>query len=138
MNDIQKVCLGFDDLVLELNVAEHMSPEHDLEPKSGNTSALTEVHMSRVGFSFMLPISDEMDAPEASEIRLIRADKTVLSSEEMHGIGVSTDYSIEPNVAETTVRGNWGRIPAIGLIDLDDYCGIQIGGENYYYVETGD
>jgi len=135
IKDVQKVCFSYGGLVLELEPANYMSPQCNLEPEENN-EALTNVRISRVGFSFVQPISEEMSDEDLTyDIRLIRADGSVLTNDEMREIGVHSSVFLAPEMTETKITGNWGRIPAITIIDLDDYCGLQINGENYYYVE---
>ena len=67
------------------------------------------------------------------DFTLIRTDGTVLGAEEMHEIGFGGIFVWSVDKSETKFTGNWGRVPAFALIDLDEYCGLQINGTNYYY-----
>ena len=136
IKDIQKVCFSYDGLVLELEPVNYMSPQYDLAPDENTCGTFTDIRISRVGFSFVQAISEEMSAEDLTyDISLIRTDGTVLSVEEMKEIGSLYSVSFSPILTEAKITGNWGRIPAIAIINLDDYCGVQINGENYYYVE---
>lgn len=135
MNDVQKVCFSYDGLILEVKPSNYMSPHYNLAEEN-DSATLTGVRMSRVGFSFVQAISEEMSAEELIyDVSLIRADGTVLSTDEMREIGLTYSVSTAPHIEETRITGTWGNIPSITIINLDDYCGLQINGENYYYVE---
>lgn len=137
ISNIQKVCLGYGGLVLELEVAKHMSPEYALVSEEGSSDAITDLRISRVGLSFIQPIMEEMSEDDFNyEIKLIRADGTVLTDEEMREIGVNINSSFGFGMTEVKITGNWGRVPAIAIINLDDYCGVQINGTNYYYIDS--
>lgn len=134
IQDVQKVCFSYGGLVLELEPAKYMSPRHTLIPAEDGEGTLKDVHISRIGFSFIQPLTEGMTAKELRyEIRLIRADGTILTDEKMREIGHGGAFSLGPDMTETKYTGNWGRVPAFALIDLDDYCGLQINGTSYYY-----
>ena len=132
--DVRKLCFGYGGLVLELEPAKHMSPWYTLIPEESGEDTLKDVHISRIGFSFIQPVTEGVAAEELRyEIRLIRADRTVLTDEEMREIGHGGSFVLGSDMTETKFNGNWGRVPAFALIDLDEYCGLQINGTNYYY-----
>ena len=132
--DVHKLCFGYGGLVLELEPAKHMSPWYTLTPEENSEDILKDVHISRIGFSFIQPLTEGMSVKELRyNIHLIRTDGTVLTDEEMGEFGRSYRNLFLPDADETKFVGNWGRVPAFALIDLDDYCGLQINGTNYYY-----
>lgn len=136
MEDVQKVCFSYDGLVLEVEPSNYMSPHYNLAAEN-DSMMLTGVRMSRIGFSFVQAISEEMSAEELIyDVTLIRADGTVLSADEMREIGVMYSVSTAPHIKETRITGTWGTIPSITIINLDEYCGLQINGENYYYIDS--
>ena len=123
MTDIPTVCFAYGGLTLEVDTAAHFSPGREL-PAEGS-GGLTEVSLSRLGFSFCPP-TEGADW----DIRLIRADGTVQTEEEMREIGVS--YSVGPGPeGGIRVGGNWGCLPAAALIDMEEYIGLEINGETY-------
>ena len=135
MADVQKVCFSYDGLVLEVEPANYMTPHYNLVAEN-DSATLSGVRMSRIGFSFIQPISEEMSAEELIyDISLIRADGTVLSTDEMRGIGLAYSVSTAHHMEETKVTGTWGQIPSITILDLDEYSGLQINGEKYYCSE---
>lgn len=132
--DVHKLCFGYGGLVLELEPAKHMSPWYTLTPEKSGDDTLKDVHISRIGFSFVQPLSEGMSVKELRyKLYLIRTDGTVLTSEEMGEFGYGYSNLFLPDADETKFVGNWGRVPAFALIDLDEYCGLQINGTNYYY-----
>lgn len=132
MKDVQTVCFSYGGLVLEVEPTNYMSPHYDLVAEN-DSAPLIDVGLSRIGFSFVQPLSDEMSAEElAYDIRLIRADGSVLSKDEMRVIGSAHSISTAPDLEETKIKGEWGSIPSLTIINLDEYCGLQINGENYY------
>ena len=132
MKDVHTVCFSYDCLVLEVDPANYMSPHYDLVAEN-DSAPLTDVGISRIGFSFVQPLSDEISAEElAYDIRLIRADGSVLSKDEMRVIGSAHSISTAPDLEETKIKGEWGSIPSLTIINLDEYCGLQINGEKYY------
>ena len=132
MRDVKTVCFNYDSLVLEVEPANYMSPHYKLVAEN-DSAPLTDVGLSRIGFSFVQPLSDEISSEElAYDIRLIRADGSVLSKDEMRVIGSAHSISTAPDLEETKIKGEWGSIPSLTIINLDEYCGLQINGENYY------
>lgn len=134
MNDMEKVCFAYEDLVLEVNVQEHIAPEYELYPENPNEDSVTDFHVSRIGFYFTMPVGSEDDFH--FDLKLIHADGTV-----WEGIGAAQDvgwrgdsgYSDEDTTA--FVSGWWcgGSAVSIGILNLEDYCGVQVNGENYYF-----
>lgn len=123
MTDIPTVCFAYGGLTLEADTAAHFSPGRALSAEGDEE--LTEVSFSRLGFAFCPPA-------EAADwdIRLIRADGTVLTEEEMREIGVSYSVGLGPE-ERIRVSGNWGCLPAVTLIDMEEYAGLEINGETY-------
>ena len=111
-----------------------MSPSYVLVPKETSDDVLKNVHISRIGFSFVQPFVEGMVLRDLQyDICLIRTDGTVLTDDEMREIGRSYGSAFLPDTGDTQFTGNWGGMPAMKLIDLDEYCGLQINGTNYYY-----
>ena len=138
MREIKSVCLGYDGLVLELEVAGHLSPEYTLQPETVDSSTLQNFRISRIGLYFTAPAADTPADQLQFEIRLIYADGTVASQEEMRDLGVHLSWSGSADDAETEVTGSWGSGASIAILDLEDYCGVQVNGANYYYSDSAE
>lgn len=125
MKDMAKVCFAFEDLVLELDVQEHIAPEYELYPEDPETGLVTDLRISRVGFYFTMPTGEDF------KLLLIREDGSLFEM----GYRASGGHTDEE--APAYVSGSWsGDSPvSIGLIDPEDYLGIQINGENYYFYD---
>jgi len=135
MSNIEAVCVHFEGLTLEVKLEDYITQRHRLMPKTENGEAITDVHISRMGFAFIHVIPEGSEHPkgtEAYDVRLIRTDGSVLTVEEMRAIGRRWS-NMFISATETKILGTWGPMPAIALIELNDYCGLQIDGENYYY-----
>lgn len=131
MSDIEKICFPYEDLTLEVNVQSYIAPEYVLTPEDPAESTITDFHISRIGFCFTMPAEDTFD------LKLIRADGTVVEEEEREfGYSGSSGCSDEATVSR--VSGYWcdGSPISIVIIDLEDYCGAQVNGENYYFTEA--
>ena len=126
MAEVETVCFGYEDLTAEVDVSAYRFPEAALLPENGE-GELTDVRLSALGLYFTAPCTEEL--PEFT-VRLIHADGTVAGEEEMWEIGVHLSFS-GGDGADMPVTGNWGSAPALRLIDLEDYCGVQINGTNY-------
>ena len=132
ISDVEKVCFSYGGLVLEVLPENYLTECYKLD--AGINQNISAIQLSRVGFSFTQSISGESELDEfVYDIRLIRDDGTVLTAEEMRRIGYSHDFSMRADLGETKIVGNWGQIPTITILNLDDYSGLQINGENYYY-----
>ena len=96
-----------------------------MEP-AGGTGSLTGFSASAIGFYFTMASSDE-----PAQVRLIRADGSVEKD-----TAFRASWSGEDGQQQTTVTGVWcGDSPvAMGVLDLDQYQGIQVNGEKYLFV----
>lgn len=140
LSEIEKVGFAFEGLAVEVDVNDYLSPMYRLEAENGE-GALTDAYVSRISFGFTYhfdePITDE-DIENMNieyDIRLIRADGTVLTDEEMgEDIGYSMSGGYGTGDMEECLDGRWmnGHMPEI--INLEDYCGLQVNGVNYYFV----
>lgn len=135
IHEIKSVCLGYDDLVLELEVAGHLSPEYTLRPETADSSAPSSLRMSRIGLYFSVPVSDCPTDQLTFDVRLIYADGTVASQEQTQDLGLSLRWSSPADNEDVEVTGHWGSGASIAILDLEDYCGVQVNGVNYYYSE---
>lgn len=127
METVETVCFGYGDLTAEVDVAAHSSPEVALCPEEGE-GELTDLRLSRLGLYFTAPA---LERPTEFTVRLIHADGTVATEEEMLEIGVHLTMSDAAEDGTMSVIGNWGSAPALRLIDLEEYCGVEINGVRY-------
>ena len=126
MAETEAVCFGYGDLTAEVEVSDYRLPEVSLVPEKGE-GELEDVRLSALGLYFTAPAPEGM--PEFT-VRLIHADGRVASQEEMREIGVHLSCGGGDGAA-MPVTGNWGSAPALRLIDLEDYCGVEINGTRY-------
>lgn len=133
MNDIEKVCFTFENLTLELNVQNHISPVMELLPENPTENSVVDFRISRIGFYFTVPSS----ADDFLDLKLIKTDGTLWVNEDGFGEpGFSAGADNSGSNTVTTWMGYWcgGSNVSVGIIDLEDFCGAQINGENYYFV----
>ncbi len=133
MNDVDTLCFAYEGLVLELDVQKYISPEYELHAEtSDGTERITDFHVSRIGFYFTSIVNENFD--DFFDIKLIYADGTVC---EFTGRDLGYQLSYGHNTGDETVHvsGRWGgtSVVSVGIIDLDDYCGIQVNGVDYYF-----
>ncbi len=135
MNDIDKVCFAFEGLTLEVDIQNYIAPEVELVPEVPSEDSLTEFHVSRLGFYYTGPLPDGEIKP--FEMKLIRSDGTIWEdcADEL-GWRSDTTYLGDDDSMTVSCVGYWGggSHVAVGLIDLADFCGVQINGQNYYFV----
>jgi len=140
LSEIQKVGFAYEGLFVEVNVRDSVTPCYRLE-SSDDRANLTDVYVSSMGYGFTYhfeqPISenniDRMDV--FFEVNLIKADGTIMTREEMADIGMVENCGYSTGDTECDVRGYWetGHMPRI--INLEEYCGLQVNGVNYYFVK---
>ena len=125
LDQVATVCFAYEDLVLEADLTGCTFPEYQLEP-AGGTGSLTGFSASAIGFYFTMASSDE-----PAQVRLIRADGSVEKD-----TAFRASWSGEDGQQQTAVTGVWcgGSPVAMGVLDLDQYQGIQVNGEKYLFV----
>lgn len=140
LSETEAIGFAFEGLAVEVDVNDYLAQMYHLEAENGE-GKITDVFMSSISFGFTshfdTPATDEDVAVDKAEydIRLIRADGTVLTLKEMgESIGYSYSGGYSTGDTEEYIGGCWveGHMPKI--LDLEDYCGMQINGVNYYYV----
>ena len=143
-SEIQAVQFAFEGLSLEVDVNEYLTPMYGLEAENGE-GKLSDAYISSLGYGFTYHLDEAISEEDYEnmgfhcDVNLIRADGTVMTSEEMaeqKGRTQTGGYSIGDT--ETYIEGCWeeGHMPEI--INLEDYCGLQVNGVNYYFVEKQD
>lgn len=126
MSDVETVCFAYEGLTLELKPGDCLTPEYTLHPETAGDSSLTDLRVSSLGFSFTAP--EENGAESGMKLWFICADGSLREA----GWWASGTPDGEGNVF---VHGHWGgdSAVALGLIDPEDYLGVQVNGENYYF-----
>ncbi len=129
MEDIGKIWLTYQDLTLEVSIQDYLCPEYALEPEEEGLPEITDLRMSALGFSYTTT-----DEELYLDLKPIFADGTVYENfSEDYGISSGGEWSDGP----TAVTGHWcaGSPLALAVLDLEDYCGLQVNGVNYYFAE---
>ena len=141
LSEIQGVGFSFEGLYLEVDANKYMTPTYGLAAENGE-GKLSDAYISSIGFGFTYhldaPITDE-DIENMSfdcRVNLIRADGTVMTQTEMaEQKGYSQSYGFATGDTETYIEGAWAKGHMPEIIDLEDYCGLQVNGVNYYFVK---
>lgn len=131
MEDVATVCFSYEGLTLSVDMQNYLAPEYLLTPENPDKSTITDFYLSRLGFYFTMPAGEEW------VLQMIRADGTVeTESESTFGYTGSSGYSDEDVTAR--VYGYWcdGSPIAVAIIDLEEYCGVQVNGETYYFAQS--
>ncbi|MBQ2926206.1 MAG: hypothetical protein IJE03_05205 [Ruminiclostridium sp.] len=125
MEDMDQVCLTYEGLSLSLPVGDYLCPEYALEPEGEGLPAVSHLRMSAIGFSYTTT-EEELYL----DLLPIYADGTVYES-------FREDYGTSAGGDGHSVTGHWcaGSPLALAVLDLNDYCGLQVNGVNYYFVE---
>ena len=140
LSEIEKVGFSFEGLSVEVDANEYLVPTFGLAAEDGE-GKLTDAYISCISFGFTYhfdaPLTEEAvnDMNVNCEIRMIRADGSVLTREEMgEEVGYSMTGGYDAGDTETDIDGCWekGYLPEI--LDLEEYCGMQVNGVNYYFV----
>ncbi len=131
MSEVEKICFPYEGLTLELDLADlNIAPGYKLYPEEPAESIVADLYVSRLGYCFTVSLDSEAEC--TFDIRLIRKDGSLYEQ----GYRGSSGYSDGDESCQ--VYGNWcgGSSISVAVIDLDEYCGVQINGENYYF--TGE
>ncbi|MBQ9853172.1 MAG: hypothetical protein IJO37_09710 [Ruminiclostridium sp.] len=125
MEDMDQVCLTYEGLSLSLPVGDYLCPEYALDPEGEGLPAVSHLRMSAIGFSYTTT-----DEELYLDLLPIFTDGTVYES-------FREDYGTSAGGDSHSVTGHWcaGSPLALAVLDLNDYCGLQVNGVNYYFVE---
>lgn len=125
MEDVDQICLTYEDLSLSLPVENYLCPEYALEPEGNGLPEVDHLRMSAIGFSYTTTDEDLY-----LDLVPIYADGTVYET-------FREDYGTSAGGDGHWVTGHWcaGSPLALAVLDLADYCGLQVNGVNYYFVE---
>ncbi len=131
MEDIDQVWLTYQDLTLEVSIQDYLCPEYALEPEGEGLPGLSDLRASALGFSYTITAQEPF-----LEILPIFADGTVYENFS-EDYGTSAGGGMRDGSSTCAVTGQWcsGSPLALAVLDLDDYCGLQVDGVNYYFVE---
>ncbi|MBR3752715.1 MAG: hypothetical protein IKK50_06255 [Ruminiclostridium sp.] len=125
MEDMDQVWLTYEDLTLKVAIQDFLCPEYALEPEGEGLPEVSDLRMSAIGFSYTTT-EEELYL----DLLPIYADGTVYKT-------FNEDYGTSAGGDGHSVTGQWcsGSPLALAVLDLDDYCGLQVNGVNYYFVE---
>lgn len=131
MEDIDQVWLSYQDLLLKVSIQDFLCPEYALEPEGEGLPAVSHLRMSAIGFSYTTT-----DEELYLDLLPIYADGTVYENFS-EDYGTSAGGGMSDGSSTCAVTGQWcsGSPLALAVLDLDDYCGLQVNGVNYYFVE---
>lgn len=134
MSDLETVRFTYEDLTVELDPRGIIEPARQLVAENPETATISDVYLSRLGFRFTMPVQE--NGVNAYDLYLIRADGT-LWKEITEELGWSATGYHSSDDTEVTWAGYWGggSHVAVGFIDLDDFSGVRINGENFYFIE---
>lgn len=132
MNDLDSILFEYEGLTLELDTENIVAPEQQLVPENPSASTVTNFYISRISFCFTMAIPE--NGVGSFDLWLIKNDGT-LWKEGHDNLGFSATGMYSDDNTEITWIGYWGgdSVVSVGLIDLEDFCGAQINGENYYF-----
>lgn len=124
------VVLCFEDLTTEIDISTRRFETLELKPENIEISTVSDVKMSAVDFSFTV----EADSLRRVTVKLILADGTLYD-----GMGEKIGYVSAAGYSEDdsfiSVTGKWceGSPVNSAVLDLEDFCGLEINGERFYY-----
>jgi len=136
MSEVDKIYIHYRDMTLKLDIAPYIVPQYTLHPEDEANATYRNVRISNLGFAFDAPLNEETTEGyrilgDIGEIKLIRADGT--TSDEVVGWQAKWDESSDTIAC---VFGRWnGDWYVIELVDIREFCGLQIGEEIYLFEE---
>lgn len=142
MKELKEIELTFDGMSLFLDVKDYMVKEYPLYTKMED-APFNNLTISELGLYFEAPVSMFFDKNTQTYLNhdriqfflIDRYGKILELEEDDQILSYGTSYNNEDELAY--ISGSWkftGEME-IGIIDLDDYCGVQINGYNYYFRE---
>ncbi|MBQ3569775.1 MAG: DUF4179 domain-containing protein [Methanocorpusculum sp.] len=132
MSDLKTIRFTYEGLTVELDPSGIIDMERQLVAENPETATISDVYLSRLGFRFTMPVQE--NGVNAYELYLIKEDGT-LWEDGAKELGWSATGYHSTDDTEVTWAGYWGggSHVAVGFINLDDFCGVQINGENFYF-----
>lgn len=133
MSDLATIRFTYEGLTVELDPSDIIDAERQLVAENPETATISNVNLSRLGFRFTMPAQE--NGVNAYDLYLIKEDGT-LWEEGTEELGWSASASHANDAEEVTWTGYWGggSHVAVGFINLDDFIGVCINGENFYFV----
>lgn len=139
MSEIKKIGFSFEELFVEVDANEYLVPTYSLKAEHGE-GKLTDAYISCIGFKFTYHFDEPLTEEDVNnmnvdvDFQLIRVDGTVLTREEMGVIvGYSMTTGYQAGDTKLCVDGGWEKSHLPEIIDLEEYCGVQVDGVNYYF-----
>ena len=135
INDVNVLCFAYEGLTLELDVGQYISEGRMLHSENpDDAGGISDFYASRIGLYYTVAIDENYNDGSFS-LKLISADGTVLGFDDLDiGYHLSSE---DTGSDKLYVSGFWtgGSPVSVGIIDLDEYRGIQVNGINYYFVD---
>lgn len=134
MSDLETIRFTYESLTVELDPSGIIDVERQLVAEDPETATISDVYLSRLGFRFTMPVQE--NGVNAYDLYLIREDGT-LWKDGAKELGWSATGYHSTDDTEVTWAGYWGggSHVAVGFIDLDEFIGVCINGENFYFTE---
>ena len=133
MSDLETIRFTYEGLTVELDPSDIIDAERQLVAENPEIATISNVYLSRLGFRFTMPAQE--NGVNAYDLYLIKEDGT-LWEEMAEELGWSASASHANDAEEVTWTGYWGggSHVAVGFINLDDFSGVCINGENFHFV----
>lgn len=136
MEQMDRICVSYADLLLEVAVSEYLVTAYPVE--TGESGFLKNVCISPLGLYLDArqdAVRREGDMPglvRPFEIFMIRRDGTVVEDTKQFGLAMDITYNDDD--AYIHMSGSWRtKMSTIYILDLSDFCGVQINGRKYYF-----
>lgn len=132
MSDLKTIRFTYEGLTVELDTSDIIEAGRRLVPENPETATISDVYLSRLGFRFTMPAQE--NGVNAYDLYLIKEDGT-LWEEIVEELGMSASAIHATDAEEVTWAGYWGggNHVAVGFINLDEFSGVCINGENFFF-----
>ena len=137
MSEMDSIWITYQVLALKLDVQQYILPEYKLFTET--ETELTDLTISGLGVYFEAPeewFRQARDDGSKLEFTMIRSDGSLYENNQEFGLS----WSAGCDEKYAHYSGAWKMkkkhaMMTIDILDLEEYCGIQINGVNYYYKE---
>lgn len=131
LSDLKTLRFTYEGLTVEFDPGGIIEAERQLTAENPETATISDVYLSRLGFRFTMPVRE--NGVNAYDLYLIKEDGTL--GKEGTELNWSADSYHSTDETEVTWSGYWsgGNHVAVGFINLDEFLGVCINGENFYF-----
>jgi len=132
MSDLKAIRFTYEGLTVEFDPSGIIEAERQLIPENPEAATISDVYLSRLGFRFTMPVQE--NGVNAYDLQLIREDGT-LWEEMSEELGWSATGYHSTDDTSVTWAGYWGggNHVAVGFISLEEFIGVCINGEYFYF-----